>query len=69
MNVHIQLLRHPNALRTALRGDGWRLDDERPDSVVARHPAVPDESAARNRLHHLGLLTSSSLRIDFHQPR
>jgi hypothetical protein len=34
-------------------------------AVLASRPSVPDEAVARGRLHHLGLLTSSFLRIDF----
>jgi len=35
------------------------------DTLSARHPQAPDERAARRRLHGLGLLTSTALRIEF----
>ena len=69
MHLRIQLLRDPDDLRHALRRDGWKLEAGRQDTVVASHPAVPDEVAARDRLQHLGLLTSSCLRIDFCRAR
>jgi hypothetical protein len=65
MHLHIQLLRDPDGLREALRSDGWKLEGGRLDTFVATHPYAPDDVAARVRLHHLGLLTSSFLRIDF----
>jgi hypothetical protein len=65
MHLHIQLLRDADGLRNVLRRDGWRCEDRPHGTVVAAHPSVPDEVAARDRLHHLGLLTSSCLRIDF----
>ena len=69
MNVLIQPLRHSNGLHQALSADGWTLEPERNGVLYAEHPQVADEVAARNRLHHLGLLTSSSLRIEFPQPQ
>jgi hypothetical protein len=36
------------------------------NSIFAKHRHVPDEIAARHRLHRLDLLTSGSIRIDFH---
>jgi hypothetical protein len=65
MHLHIQLLRDPDDLRGVLRRDGWNCEDRRRGAVVATHPSVTDPVAARDRLHHLGLLTSSFLRIDF----
>jgi hypothetical protein len=65
MNVLIQPLRHPDGLHQALCDDGWTLETERNGVFYAEHPQVADEVAARNRLYHLGLLTSSSLRIEF----
>jgi hypothetical protein len=65
MRLHIQWLRDPAALQDVLRRDGWKCEGRRPGTVVASHPFVPDEAAARARLHQLGLLTSGSLRIDF----
>jgi hypothetical protein len=55
---HVELVR-------ILRADGWTLVAWRDDAVLAEHPGVADEVAARSRLHHLGLLTSGRLRIDF----
>jgi hypothetical protein len=65
MHLHIQLLRDPDDLRGALRRDGWKFQDRRDGVVVAGHPSVTDEVAARGRLLHLGLLTSRFLRIAF----
>ena len=53
----------------ALRGDGWQLRDEPGGVVLGTHPAVPDEAAARERLHALGLLTSGGLLIHFDRSR
>lgn len=69
MNVRIQPLRQPDGLRQALCDDGWSLETERDGVVYAEHPQVGAEVAARNRLHHLGLLTSGSLRIEFPHPQ
>jgi hypothetical protein len=59
MNVQIQFLRQPDALRNVLREDGWRFTNN-----CMSHSQVDDEGAARFRLHRLRLLTSS-LRIEF----
>jgi hypothetical protein len=64
MNVHIQMLRPSNLIGT-LQGDGWVVETKSKISIVAKHPHVPDEIAARNRLNQLDLLTSGSIRIDF----
>jgi len=71
MKVHLRFLRQHGELQQALRNDGWQFEKEHDESLLARHPQVPDESAARVRLHQLGLLTSSSVWIDFQriQPR
>jgi hypothetical protein len=65
MHLHIQLLRDRDDLRDALRRDGWRVQAAPHDAVVATHPDVPDDVTARDRLQRLGLLTSTSVRIDF----
>jgi hypothetical protein len=65
MYLRIHLLRDPDALRQALGRDGWKCEDRRDGVIVATHPSVTDDVAARNPLYHLGLLTSSLLRIDF----
>ena len=69
MRLRIQLLRDPDELRGALRRDGWKFRAGPQDTVVATHPSVPDEVAARDPLQRLGLLTSSCLRIDFCRAR
>jgi hypothetical protein len=67
MHLQIQLLRRPDELRRTLRDDGWTLEADEATSVRASHPSVPDEAAARSRLDQLGLLTSASLRVEFHR--
>ena len=64
MHVRIELLRQSEPILAALRKDGWEVAFGQ-DGVSARHPQAPNESAARRRLHGLGLLTSGSLRIKF----
>ena len=65
MRVHLRFLRKSELVQAALQKDGWQLERERDDSVTARHPLVEDESSARNRLQELGLLTTSSVAIEF----
>src|SRR5262245_11060313 len=65
MRVLFQPLRECPDLRTVLRADGWSLEGARNDAVLAEHPGVADEDAARSRLHRLDLLTSAGLRIEF----
>lgn len=65
MQVHIQVFQRDDHLRQTLEDAGWRLDCQQTDMILARHPQVDDEPAARQRLHQLGLLTSHSVRIDF----
>ena len=65
MRVRIQSLQGSEAFAVALRKDGWAVESGQGGTLSARHPQVPDESAARRRLHGLGLLTSGSLRIEF----
>ena len=64
MHVRIELLRQSEPILAALRKDGWQMAFGQ-DGVSARHAQAPDVSAARLRLHGLGLLTSGSLRITF----
>ena len=52
-------------LGRVLRADGWSLEGLPGEAMLARHPRVADEEAARGRLHHLGLLTSAGVRIEF----
>ena len=68
MHVRIELLRQSEPILAALRKDGWEVAFGQ-DGVSARHPQAPNESAARRRLHGLGLLTSGSLRIEFRDAR
>jgi hypothetical protein len=65
MKVHLRFLRHSRQILEALHKDGWQLRPEKAESLSAQHPEVPDEKAARCRLHRLGLLTSPSLFINF----
>jgi hypothetical protein len=65
MHVRIQPLRGPEAFVVALRKDGWAVEPGQGGTLCARHPEVPNQRAARSRLHGLGLLTSGSLRIEF----
>ena len=64
MHVRIELLRQSEPILAALRKDGWVVAFGQ-DGVSARHLLAPNVSAARRRLHGLGLLTSGSLRITF----
>ena len=66
MHVRIELLRQSESILAALRKDGWEVASGQ-DGVSVRHPQATDVSAARRRLHGLGLLTSGSLRIEFCQ--
>jgi hypothetical protein len=65
MRVHLRFLRKSEVVQEVLQKDGWQLERERDDSVTARHPLVEDEPSARNRLQGLGLLTTSSVAIEF----
>ena len=65
MLIRFHFLRDAATPLQALRGDGWQLRDEPGGAVLGTHPDVPDEAAARERLHRLGLLTSRALRIRF----
>jgi hypothetical protein len=65
MHVRIQSIGRRGALLVALREAGWEVEVGQDGAASARHPLVPDEGAARVRLHHLGLLTSGSVRIEF----
>jgi len=67
MHLQIQLLRRPDELRRTLRDDGWVLEADEATFVRASHPSVRDEAAARSRLGQIGLLTSASLRVEFHR--
>ena len=64
MHVNIELVGHGANPTRVLLEDGWSLDKRR-DTISARHPDVPDETAARYRLNRLHLLTSATVRIEF----
>ena len=64
MHVRIELLRQSELILAVLRKDGWAVAFGQ-DGVSARHLQAPNVSAARRRLHGLGLLISGSLRITF----
>jgi len=65
MKMHLQLLRESEIIQRTLEEDGWNFEWEQDGSLMVRHDLVADETACRNRLQHLGLLTTSSLRIKF----
>ena len=65
MHVRIELLQWSEPVLVALRKDGWAVESGQGGTLCARHPQAPDERAARSRLHRLGLLTSTALRIQF----
>jgi hypothetical protein len=65
MKVQFRFLRQARRFQEVLTNDGWKLERQRDESLLARHPQVADEGAARSRLCHLGLLTSPSLCIEF----
>jgi hypothetical protein len=65
MRVLIRALGTGRDLGRVLRADGWSLEGLPDEAILAGHPRVADEAAARGRLHHLGLLTSSWVHIEF----
>jgi hypothetical protein len=67
--IRFHFLRDAATPLQALRGDGWRLQDEPGGAVRGAHPDVANEAAARERLARLGLLTSGALRIRFDYSR
>jgi hypothetical protein len=69
MLIRFHFLREAADLIKALRRDGWDLEGEADWAVRGTHPEAPDEAAARERLHGLGLLTSGALRIRFDHSR
>jgi hypothetical protein len=68
MRVYIEPLRQRETIRRLLQQQGWRLHQEE-RGYTAHHEAVRDEQTARRLLQHLGLLTSSSVRIEFERLR
>jgi hypothetical protein len=69
VRIHLRFLRKSGMIQEVLERDGWNLEWERDDSLIARHPLVKDETAGRNRLQDLGLLTAASVRIEFIAPK
>jgi hypothetical protein len=69
MLTRFHFLREPATLLSALRVDGWDLHSGPGGSIGGTHPEAPDEAAARERLHELGLLTSRAVRIRFDHSR
>jgi hypothetical protein len=65
----MKMLDHPDTIRCILERDGWVIEKEQGDEIHVIHPRVGDEAAARLRLYRLGLLTTSSLRMEFPIPR
>jgi hypothetical protein len=65
MHVEMKILSRPDIIRDTLHRDGWLIKKAHGDQIHAIHSEVGDEAAARVRLFRLGLLTSSSLRIEF----
>jgi hypothetical protein len=65
MRVHLRFLRNGEIGQKMLKSGGWRLVRDDDDSVWAIHPQVGDEPSARRYLHGAGLLTASSVSIEF----
>jgi hypothetical protein len=66
-NIYIEPLRLREAVRDMLLQHGWRLHGD-DGGYTAHHRAVRDAPTARQKLQALGLLTSSSVRIEFGLP-
>ncbi len=65
MIVRFEVLAKGLRLRTLLEQNGWLVEEEGAERLVASHPEVDDQPAARSRLHKMDLLTSSRLRVEF----
>jgi hypothetical protein len=68
MTVYIESVQHLHAIRARLEANGWTLTAASAGGLLARHRDLPDERTLRMRLHALGLLTSSGLRMEFRPP-
>ena len=68
MEVRFEFLRHFSEIGKALHDDGWCVETQGNNYFSAHHPEALNEFTARSRLLKLGLLTSSSLRIEFQKP-
>lgn len=49
-------------IKKAMKQDGWCTEDG-DGKLIAHHDHVFDQTSARERLHKLGLLTSSNLQL------
>jgi hypothetical protein len=65
MKMHIEAQSHAAALKDQLERDGWHVDQRQDGSMLATSRDVIYEPEARRRLDHMGLLTSSRVRIEF----
>jgi len=65
MQVAFRMIRDFPELAEILRADGWDVEETASGTVLATHPAVGDEQAARLRLQPLGLLTTGAARLEF----
>lgn len=65
MKIAIECLQPGPDISNRLERDGWTVEQVDERLLLAEHPGVSNESMARIRLHHLGLLTSGRLRIHF----
>jgi hypothetical protein len=69
MPFHVRIVTKSPEVCKSLRVDRWHVRHESTDTLLATHPEVKDERAARARLLRLGLLTSVQLRIQFEPER
>ncbi|MBM4073520.1 MAG: hypothetical protein FJ271_32045 [Planctomycetes bacterium] len=65
MRIAIECLQPGADIGKRLQRDGWAVEQVDDRLLLADHPGVSSESAARIRLHQVGLLTSGRLRIHF----
>jgi hypothetical protein len=54
VRIYVRFLRESHSILKALEKDGWELERQGEDTLVAGHRLVRDEPAARRRLHELG---------------
>jgi hypothetical protein len=72
MLVQIEILREAEQVKEQLEQlevAGWRILEEQGDRLTFRHDKITDEADARQRLYHLGILTSALLRIRFQKSK
>ena len=63
--MHIETQSHADAVQQQLEREGWRVDRKQDGSILATSSEVMYEPEARRCLDHMGLLTSSRVRIEF----